>query len=123
MKKFDLAGTLMYRDIELASFSIKDGVAQEFHLLGSDADCFPFEMMKYKNGSTLVNALLARIVPETRQGLMAELWDAGIRGYDIAAILRRQNASSFDDDFWVRFSDGPQTWRELLAKIGYTTRP
>lgn len=123
MKKFDLAGTLMYRDTELASFNIKDGVAQEFRLIGSDADCFPFEMMKYKNGSTLVNALLARIVPETRQGLLEELREAGICRYDISAILRLQNASSFDDDFWVRFSDGPQTWSELLAKIGYTTRP
>lgn len=122
MKSFDLSGTLMYRDTELATFIIEGGVPKEFHLLCADPSLFPFEMVKFQNGSTLVNALLARIVPETRQGLVEELSKIGIEGYDISAILHYQNASSFEDDFWVRFSDGPQTWSELLHKLGYTAR-
>lgn len=122
MKNFDLSGTLMYRDTELATFIIESGIPKEFHLLCTDPSLFPFEMVKFQNGSTLVNALLARIVPETRQGLIEELSKIGIEGYDISAILRHQNASSFEDDFWVKFQDGPQTWRELLAKIGYTVK-
>lgn len=122
MKQFDLAGTLMHRDRELASFVIKGGVTTEFHCLCNRSEYFPFEMARYQNGSTLVNALLVRLVPESRQGLMEELSEVGISGYDISAILRYQNASSFEDDFWVRFSDGPQTWEELLHKLGYTRR-
>lgn len=122
MKKFDLSGTLMYQDMELATFVIVNGVTKEFHLLCTDPSYFPYEMVKFQNGSTLVNALLARIVPETRQGLIEDLSKIGIVGYDISAILRHQNASSFEDDFWVKFQDGPQTWRELLTKIGYTAR-
>lgn len=122
MKKFDLSGTLMYRNVELAAFDIVGGVTREFHLLCTNPAYFPFEMGKFQNGSTLVNALLARLVPETRQGLIEELSKIGINGYDISAILRHQNASSFEDDFWVKFYDGPQTWEELLTKLGYTSR-
>ena len=99
MKSFDLYGTLMYRDTELATFIIEGGMPKEFHLLCADPSLFPFEMVKFQNGSTLVNALLARIVPETRQGLVEDLSKIGIEGYDISAILRHQNASSFEDDF------------------------
>lgn len=121
MRVFSLAGTFMYRDIELAEFDIRDGIAVEFKVLHPGPTYFPVEMQRYQNGSTLVNALLARIVPETRHGLLEELASVGIKGYDISAILHYQNASSLHDDFWVRFKDGPQTWRELRRKIGYTT--
>ena len=121
MKKFDLAGTLMHKDTPLADFVIKDGVAVEFKQLSTENSLFPFEMIDHPTGSRLVDALLARVVPETRQGLLERLEKVGIHGYNLSEILRFQNASCFDDENWVRFSDGPQSWKELRMRLGYTT--
>ena len=121
MKKFDLSGTLMYKDVELAEFKIEGGYPVEFKQLSFNSKNFPFEMEIHQNGNTLINTLLDRIVPETRQGLLDDLRKVGIVGYDISAILRYQNATSLHDYFWVRFDDGPQTWKQLRDKIGWTT--
>ena len=119
MKRFDLSGTLMNRDTELARFTIEDGFPTAFEALSPDPLAYPYEMERHPNGNTLINALLERVVPETRQGLLEDLQAVGIQSYDLTAILTHQNASSLHDPFWVRFADGPQTWRQLRDKLGF----
>lgn len=53
MRELTLAGILMYKDMELAKFDIRKGQTEEFAVLAEDKWYFPFEMLKYQNGSTL----------------------------------------------------------------------
>ena len=116
-----LAGTLMWRNMELARFVIEDDNPIEFVPLREKGKYWPFYMTDECDGWALIDTLKDRVVPPTRQGLIPKLRAIGIDGYDISAILEYQNASAFGDRHWVRFDGrGPQTWEELLKKIGYT---
>lgn len=77
-QEFDLNGTLMNRNTELARFAIEKGRSVLFEQLCFDKKQFPFDMGIYQNGTTLVNTLLVRVVPETRQGLLEDLEKVGI---------------------------------------------
>lgn len=60
--------------------------------------------------------------PKTRQGLYEDMKAAGIGRYSISAILIASNGWDCSDPFWIRFEDGPQTWKEVWAAIGVYSR-
>ena len=55
-----------------------------------------------------------RVLPETRIGIQADLKYAGIPYFDPTMIIKYSNGFSFEDNYWVRFSDGARTWDDLI---------
>ena len=119
-KNITLSGIFMIKNIPLCEFEICMDIPQAFTKLENDARLWPYDMREEQDGWALVELLKDRVVPETRQCLYSALKAAQICSYDISEILKYQNASSWDDTYWVKFKHGPQTWEELRAKIGYT---
>ena len=117
-----LSGTFMEKDTVVCRFKIVDDIPVEFEKIADKGCCcLPYELFVKYDGWHLVQFLKQNVVPPTRQGLDESLRAAGIDGYDISAILRYQNASNWENTFWVKFDgEGPQTWAALRKKIGYT---
>ena len=108
----------MNRDRPLAQVKISDTGLYLVERIERDGSQFPFEMMETCSGYTLKRFVEARMTPKSRQGLYEDMKAAGIEEYSIAALLKASNGRDCSDPFWIRFEDGPQTWKEVWAAVG-----
>ncbi len=112
----------MFHDIPLGNFGINERTQCYFECIAESPKYYPYEMKTEQSGTTFLKFLQERVTPKTRQGIMLELKEAGFERYSFAAILLASNGRDCSDPYWVRFKDGPQTWKEVWEAIGVYNR-
>lgn len=118
--RLTIYGTLMHKNVPLCEFEMLDGFIVDYREICQDAREFPIEMHLAKTPQWGLSVFLNdRVVPSSRQGLEKDLARIGMKYYDVSELTKRQNASSCEDDYWVRFeTEGSQSWEELRKRIG-----
>lgn len=112
----------MFHDRPLAKIIVTDMGAYYAERIEPDGKYFPLEMQSECSGQTLKRFCEERITPRTRQKIDKELRKYGFEEYSHAAILIASNGRDCSDPFWVKFAEGPQTWKEVWAAIGVYNR-
>lgn len=112
----------MFHDRPLANIMVTDMGLYSAERIEPDGKYFPLEMQKECSGQTLQRFCEERLTPKTRQNIARDLKAYGFDRYSHAAILIASNGRDCSDPFWVKFKDGPQTWKEVWEAIGVTNR-
>lgn len=115
-------GTLMCKDRPLAKIIVTDMGAYSAERIESDGKYFPWEMREECSGLTLKKFCEERLTPPTRQHIDKDLLEYGYEEYSHAAILLCSNGRDCSDPFWIRFAEGPQTWKEVWEVIGVVNK-
>lgn len=117
-----LTGILMLRDQEMVSFQLDDTWV-DFEIITpiEDLEWKPFDFWNGYSRLGIREFLKDRLPPLERDGIGQSFEDAGIP-MDADAYLHFSCGRAVDDDFWIKFPDGPQTWeecqRDLIEKSG-----
>ena len=111
-------GELMRQDIVLGKITVYENDWCDFEPIAEPSRLYPIDMWKEQTSRTCWNFIKARITPRSRQGLREELDRYGIERYCIMDMLFVANGRDCSDPFWIRFEDGPQTWKEVWAVLG-----
>lgn len=118
----DCVGVLMRKDTSLANIEVTENDDYYIEFISTDVSLYPFDLQKWPGNLGFRRFIEGRITPKTRQGLYEDMKAAGIERYSISAILIASNGRDCSDPFWIRFKDGPQTWKEVWEAIGVYNR-
>lgn len=112
-----LAGILMLRDQEMVSFRLDDTWV-DFEIITpvEDLEWKPFDFWNGYSRIGIREFLKDRLPPLGRDGIGQSFEDAGIP-MDADAYLHFSCGRAVDDDFWIKFPDGPQTWEECQRDL------
>ena len=112
-----LAGILMLRDQEMVSFQLDDTWV-DFEIITpvEDLEWKPFDFWNGYSRIGIREFLKDRLPPLGRDGIGQSFEDAGIP-MDADAYLHFSCGRAVDDDFWIKFPDGPQTWEECQRDL------
>ena len=119
MRRFrDLSGEVLFFNESVFTFNIVRGELIDYCITGREF--LPYEFRLYKSERDAIMFFLDdRVLPETRIGIQEDLKYAGIPYFDMTMIIKYSNGFSFEDNYWVRFSEGIQTWDDLIyARFG-----
>ncbi len=112
-----LAGILMLRDQEMVSFQVDDTwVDFEIITPAEDLEWKPFDFWNGYSRLGIQEFLKDRLPPLERDGIVQSFEDAGIP-MDADAYLHFSCGRAVDDDCWIKFPDGPQTWEECQRDL------
>lgn len=112
-----LAGILMLRDQEMVSFRVDDTwVDFEIITPAEDLEWKPFDFWNGYSRLGIQEFLKDRLPPLERDGIGQSFEDAGIP-MDADAYLHFSCGRAVDDDCWIKFPDGPQTWEECQRDL------
>ena len=112
-----LAGILMLRDQEMVSFKVDDTwVDFEIITPAEDLEWKPFDFWNGYSRLGIQEFLKDRLPPLERDGIVQSFEDAGIP-MDADAYLHFSCGRAVDDDCWIKFPDGPQTWEECQRDL------
>lgn len=112
-----LAGILMLRDQEMVSFQVDDTwVDFEIITPAEDLEWRPFDFWNGYSRLGIQEFLKDRLPPLERDGIVQSFEDAGIP-MDADAYLHFSCGRAVDDDCWIKFPDGPQTWEECQRDL------
>ena len=112
-----LAGILMLRDQEMVSFRLDDTWV-DFEIITpiEDLEWKPFDFWNGYSRIGIREFLKDRLPPLGRDGIGQSFEDAGIP-MDADAYLHFSCGRAVDDDCWIKFPDGPQTWEECQRDL------
>lgn len=112
-----LAGILMLRDQEMVSFQLDDTWV-DFEIITpvEDLEWKPFDFWNGYSRLGIREFLKDRLPPLERDGIGQSFEDAGIP-MDADAYLHFSCGRAVDDDCWIKFPDGPQTWEECQRDL------
>lgn len=118
----NLEGTFMYCNEPIFTFKFERGDLIEFELIYTkDQDLLPYDfILNGINFHSVVDAIEDLVTPSYRHRIEEDLREAGIPYYSIDKILRYNNGISPSYPFWVKFKDGPQTYKEAFLRRGWT---
>lgn len=107
-----ISGIIMVRDQEVLSFQL-DHEQLDFQEITPVEDLVwkPFDFMNGYSRLSIREFLEDRLTPIDRQGIEQSCEDAGI-SLDADEMIRYNCGRAVDDDCWIKFPDGPQTWEE-----------
>lgn len=107
-----LSGILMVKNQEMLSFQL-DGHRIDFDVITpvEELEWKPFDFWNGYNRLAVQEFLNDRLPLVGRQDLEQSCVDAGIP-LDADAILHFSCGRAIDDECWIKFPDGPQTWQE-----------
>lgn len=107
-----LEGILMVKDQEMLSFQL-DGSWVDFKVITpvEDLEWKPFDFWDGYSRLGIREFLKDRLPPLERDGIEQSFEDAGIP-LEADAYLHFSCGRAFDDECWIKFSDGPQTWED-----------
>lgn len=107
-----LAGTLMVRDQEMLSFRLDD-TQIDFEIITpvEDLKLKLFDLCNEYIRLGIWKFLKERLPPLERDGIEQSFDNAGIP-FEANAYLHFSCGRAFDDECWIKFQDGPQTWEE-----------
>ncbi len=112
-----LSGILMLRDQEMVSFQVDDTwVDFEIITPAEDLEWKPFDFWNGYSRLGIQEFLKDRLPPLERDGIVQSFEDAGIP-MDADAYLHFSCGRAVDDDCWIKFPDGPQTWEECQRDL------
>ena len=112
-----LAGILMLRDQEMVSFQVDDTwVDFEIITPAEDLEWKPFDFWNGYSRLGIQEFLKDRLPPLERDGIVQSFEDAGIP-MEADAYLHFSCGRAVDDDCWIKFLDGPQTWEECQRDL------
>ncbi|MCI8751327.1 MAG: hypothetical protein HFH66_08185 [Lachnospiraceae bacterium] len=112
-----LAGILMLRDQEMVSFQVDDTwVDFEIITPAEDLEWKPFDFWNGYSRLGIQEFLKDRLPPLERDGIVQSFEDAGIP-MEADAYLHFSCGRAVDDDCWIKFPDGPQTWEECQRDL------
>jgi len=112
-----LAGILMLRDQEMVSFQVDDTwVDFEIITPAEDLELKPFDFWNGYSRLGIQEFLKDRLPPLERDGIVQSFEDAGIP-MEADAYLHFSCGRAVDDDCWIKFPDGPQTWEECQRDL------
>ena len=112
-----LAGILMLRDQEMVSFQVDDTwVDFEIITPAEDLEWKPFDFWNGYSRLGIQEFLKDRLPPLERDGIVQSFEDAGIP-MEADAYLHFICGRAVDDDCWIKFPDGPQTWEECQRDL------
>lgn len=119
MRRFrDLSGEVLFFDENVFTFNIVRGELIDYGITGREFLPYEFRLCKSEMDAIMF-FLDDRVLPETRIGIQEDLKCAGISYFDMTMIIKYSNGFSYEDNYWVRFSDGIQTWDDLMyARFG-----
>ncbi len=112
-----LAGILMLRDQEMVSFQVDDTWV-DFEIITpvEDLEWKPFDFWNGYSRLGIQEFLKDRLPPLERDGIVQSFEDAGIP-MEADAYLHFSCGRAVDDDCWIKFPDGPQTWEECQRDL------
>lgn len=112
-----LTGILMLRDQEMVSFQLDDTWV-DFEIITpiEDLEWKPFDFWNGYSRLGIREFLKDRLPPLERDGIGQSFEDAGIP-MDADAYLYFSCGRAVDDDCWIKFPDGPQTWEECQRDL------
>ena len=112
-----LAGILMLRDQEMVSFQV-DATWVDFEIItpAEDLEWKPFDFWNGYSRLGIQEFLKDRLPPLERDGIVQSFEDAGIP-MEADAYLHFSCGRAVDDDCWIKFPDGPQTWEECQRDL------
>lgn len=112
-----LTGILMLRDQEMVSFQLDDTWV-DFEIITpvEDLEWKPFDFWNGYSRIGIREFLKDRLPPLGRDGIGQSFEDAGIP-MDADAYLHFSCGRAVDDDCWIKFPDGPQTWEECQRDL------
>ena len=112
-----LTGILMLRDQEMVSFRLDDTWV-DFEIITpiEDLEWKPFDFWNGYSRIGIREFLKDRLPPLGRDGIGQSFEDAGIP-MDADAYLHFSCGRAVDDDCWIKFPDGPQTWEECQRDL------
>jgi len=109
-----LSGIIMSRDQEVVSFEINgENIWFEEITPVEQLEYKPFEFLEGYSKSRVYEFIEWRLPDANRRDLPIECKDAGIEMTG-DEILKFSCGRVCDDPCWIKFSDGPQTYRECL---------
>lgn len=112
-----LAGILMLRNQEMVSFQVDDTwVDFEIITPAEDLEWKPFDFWNGYSRLGIQEFLKDRLPPLERDGIVQSFEDAGIP-MEADAYLHFSCGRAVDDDCWIKFPDGPQTWEECQRDL------
>ena len=119
MRRFrDLSGEVLFFNESVFTFNIVRGELIDYCITGREFLPYEFRLCKSERDAIMF-FLDDRVLPETRIGIQEDLKYAGIPYFDMTMIIKYSNGFSFEDNYWVRFSEGIQTWDDLIyARFG-----
>ncbi len=112
-----LTGILMLRNQEMVSFQVDDTWV-DFEIITpvEDLEWKPFDFWNGYSRLGIQEFLKDRLPPLERDGIVQSFEDAGIP-MDADAYLHFSCGRAVDDDCWIKFPDGSQTWEECQRDL------
>ena len=108
----------MRKDRPLAEIEVTTRDVYGFTPIEPDRRYYPFAVRRSFDHIGFRSFIEDRTTPPSRQGLAESLEAHGLSHYCIADLLRVSNGRNCSDPFWIRFKDGPQTWKEVWEAVG-----
>lgn len=117
----NLEGIYMYCNVPIFSFKFDHGDLTEFELLYTkDQRLLPYEfILDGINFHSVTEVLEDLVTPSHRYRIEEDLRAVGIPYYSVEKILQYNNGISPSYPFWVKFADGPQTYKEAFLRRGW----
>lgn len=114
MKIIDLEGIIMYKDTELCWFHYRN-TFMEIRPIGTSEEYTPWEFIEGYSNASVTEWLFDRLPEDNRVDLpdMCEHYGISMLGDD---ILHFNNGRTIDDECWIKFKDGPQTYEEVFGR-------
>ena len=112
----NVSGTLMKANDEVISFKLVAGYLEKFEILNRNLLPIDFQLNSSETCAFMI-FLNERVVPSTRIRIDKEVKKIGLDYYNPDELIRFNNGRSVEDDYWIRFRDGDQTYESLLHRL------
>lgn len=115
-KLMNFSGKILWKDIDILTFSVKDGIFEEWHLHLENSKYFPLVFRYDQSYDGLSTFIEDRLMPRTRQNLQIALKSIGLDEYSWDGIIKANYGLCTDDCYWFKPAGSALAYNDIKIR-------